>query len=216
SSVSCTRPICISIRHSPLSAVSRPRSPADCAMPRSRPSTRWSGWRSSARLPSSCSPAIYTTPPISVFGRSSDSCAASSGWPIADLAAAGLDYWALGHIHQHLRLAEGNPWIVYPGSLQAGKSNEVGPHGAVLVEAAGSVVERVDFIELDRVRFTHAEVDIAGEADLNSLRKTILTHADSVGRDLLLTVDLTGRGPLHRDLRRPGAVDDLLRDVRDE
>ena len=38
----------------------------------------------------------------------------------------------------------------------------------------------------------------------------------SDGRDLLLTVALSGRGPLHRDLRRPGAVADLLRDVRDE
>jgi exonuclease SbcD len=34
--------------------------------------------------------------------------------------------------------------------------------------------------------------------------------------DLLLTVVLTGRGPLHRDLRRAGALDDLLREVRDE
>src|SRR5207302_7067012 len=30
------------------------------------------------------------------------------------------------------------------------------------------------------------------------------------------TVTLSGRGPLHRDLRRPGAIGELLRDVRDE
>src|SRR6185436_14769224 len=34
--------------------------------------------------------------------------------------------------------------------------------------------------------------------------------------DLLLSVALSGRRTLHRDLRRPGAIADLLRDVRDE
>ena len=33
---------------------------------------------------------------------------------------------------------------------------------------------------------------------------------------MLLTVALSGRGPLHRDLRRQGALADLLRDIRDE
>ena len=135
---------------------------------------------------------------------------------VAELARAGMDYWALGHIHQHMRLAEGRPWIVYPGSLQAGKSSEVGPRGAVLVEAAGETVERVDFIELDRVRFAQVEVDISSEEDLHGLRTAILSRAAGDGRDLLLTVTLTGRGPLHCDLRRPGAVAGLLQDVRDE
>src|SRR5439155_12527354 len=65
-------------------------------------------------------------------------------------------------------------------------------------------------------RFERVEVDISAEQDLRSLQKTILSRAESDGRDLLLTVVLFGRGPLHRDLRRPGALADLLRDVRDE
>jgi len=135
---------------------------------------------------------------------------------VADLAAAGMDYWALGHIHQHLRLSEGRPWIVYPGSIQAAKSNELGPKGAVIVDVADDAVQNVNFIELDRVRFERVELDISNEVDLPSLRKALLARAVSDGRDLLLTVALSGRGPLHRDLRRPGAIADLLRDVRDE
>jgi DNA repair protein SbcD/Mre11 len=142
--------------------------------------------------------------------------AAYSPCSIADLSAAGMDYWALGHIHQYQRLAEGRPWIVYPGCLQAGKSNEVGPRGAVVVEAADDAVKSVEFVALDRVRFARLELDIAGETDLRSLQKAILAAAISDGADLVLTVTLSGRGPLHRDLRRQGAVDDLLRDVRDE
>src|SRR5207253_3613894 len=88
---------------------------------------------------------------------------------IADLAAAGMDYWALGHIHQYQTLAEGRPWIVYPGSLVGGKSSEVGPKGAVMVEAAGAEVENVDFVELARVHFDRVDVDITDEPDLRSL-----------------------------------------------
>jgi exonuclease SbcD len=142
--------------------------------------------------------------------------AAYSPCTVGDLAAAGMDYWALGHIHQHQRLAEGRPWIVYPGSLQAGKSSEIGPRGAVVVEVAGNTVERVEFVALDCVRFARVDVDISGEPDLHSLRKAILAHAVNEGMDLVLTVVLSGRGPLHGELRRQGAIDDLLRDLREE
>jgi exonuclease SbcD len=134
----------------------------------------------------------------------------------ADLTVAGMDYWALGHIHQHLVLAEGRPWIVYPGSLQASNSNETGPRGSVVVEVEDDTVERVEFVALDRVRFARAEVDISGEPDLHSLRKTILMRAEGDAVDQVLTIVLSGRGPLHGDLRRHGAIDDLLREVRDE
>jgi hypothetical protein len=99
--------------------------------------------------------------------------------------------------------------------LQGRQANELGPKGAVTVEVANGAVERVDFVELDRVRFAYADIDIATQPDLPGLRKAILGNAP-VGSDTVLTITLTGRGPLHRDLRRPGAVEDVLRDVRDE
>ncbi len=135
---------------------------------------------------------------------------------LADLSASGIDYWALGHVHGHAILARGGPWVVYPGCLQAGKSNEVGPKGAVVVEAEGARVGGVDFIELDRVRFARLEVDIAKESDLRGLAKTILSQAASEDRDRLLTVELVGRGSLHGDLRRPDTLLELLKDLRDE
>jgi DNA repair exonuclease SbcCD nuclease subunit len=135
---------------------------------------------------------------------------------LAELAAAGMDYWALGHIHRHLRLMEGSPWIVYSGSLQAIKSSETGPKGAVVVEAAGNTVERVGFAALDRVRFERLQVDISDHPDLPALRRTLLARATPGSRDVVLTIVLSGRGPLHDDLRRPGATADLLRDLRDE
>jgi DNA repair exonuclease SbcCD nuclease subunit len=142
--------------------------------------------------------------------------AAYSPCTVADLSAAGMDYWALGHIHQHQRLLEGRPWIVYPGSLQAGKSSEIGPRGAVVVEVSGNGVAGVEFVALDCVRFARVDVDISSEPDLHSLRKAILGLAVGDGMDVVLTVVLSGRGALHGELRRHGAIDDLLRDLREE
>src|SRR6266436_6082510 len=113
--------------------------------------------------------------------------AAYSPCSVADLTAAGMDYWALGHIHQHQRLAEGRPWIVYPGAPQAARTNEIGPRGAVVVEVSGNTVERVEFVALDCVRFARADVDISREPDLHSLREEILASAVTDGMDLVLT-----------------------------
>jgi len=49
-----------------------------------------------------------------------------------DLAASGLDYWALGHIHEYGTACR-EPLAVYPGSIQGLHINEQGPHGCVVV-----------------------------------------------------------------------------------
>lgn len=139
---------------------------------------------------------------------------------IDDLRAAGMDYWALGHIHQRQVLAGPDPWIVYPGNLQGRgvKSSELGTKGAMLVHAAAGRVEQVEVLELDCVRFQEVEVDIGGLADFDALRRSVWTQTDllqtsSGGRDLIVRVVLTGRGPLRDDLRHDTAGG-LLEDLR--
>src|SRR3954454_23894101 len=39
--------------------------------------------------------------------------AAYSPCSVDQLRAAGLDYWALGHVHQRAVLCDGDPWVVY-------------------------------------------------------------------------------------------------------
>ena len=55
---------------------------------------------------------------------------------VDDLAASGLDYWALGHIHEHGMVCR-EPLAVYPGSLQGLHIGEQGPRGCVLVTLEG-------------------------------------------------------------------------------
>jgi len=55
-----------------------------------------------------------------------------------DLRGIGLDYWALGHVHARMvlsgRSGSDEPWVVYPGNLQARspKPSERGMKGAVV------------------------------------------------------------------------------------
>jgi DNA repair exonuclease SbcCD nuclease subunit len=141
---------------------------------------------------------------------------------VEDLARAGMDYWALGHIHhrpaEHLR----NPWIVYPGNLQgrSPKPGECGPKGAVVVEADPAGVRSVEFVALDEARFVQSKLDIGRVADLAALRQALLDTADQLREEhgerlLLVRTVLSGSGEVHSDLTGK-RIDELLMELRAE
>ncbi len=141
---------------------------------------------------------------------------------IDDLRQAGMDYWALGHIHKREVLNDGHPWVVYPGNLQGRslKTSERGPKGAYIVEVEDDIVTALDFVSLDHVRPLVVEVDVGGLAAIPELSKLLLDEAprardENQGRSLLVRVELRGQGKLHHDLRRPGRLDELVVDLRD-
>jgi DNA repair exonuclease SbcCD nuclease subunit len=146
---------------------------------------------------------------------------------LEDLRNVGLDYWALGHVHSRMILSgrrdSDEPWVVYPGNLQARspKPSERGLKGAVVVQVRGGRVVDVEPVGCDVVRFDLVELDVAGIADLAELRSRLsgaardrLASAD--GRSLVLRAQLVGRGELHFDLLRPGILDDVLIALRDD
>jgi exonuclease SbcD len=119
---------------------------------------------------------------------------------LADLAAGGMDYWALGHVHKRQVLKDGGPWVVYPGDTQgrSPKPSETGEKGALAVTASGSSVASPVFHALDGVRFITCEHDIAGVADLSQLQGRLAEVLDGLrgeheGRALLVRVVLFGR-----------------------
>lgn len=139
---------------------------------------------------------------------------------LADLLNAGMDYWALGHVHQRGILND-RPFVVYPGNLQgrSPKPSECGPKGAMLVEADTDGVRDVTFVPLDKARFVQAELDVSAAEDLPGLRRLLEDHAQTIrdeneGRHLVLRLSLTGRPAARADLRREGALDELLNDLR--
>lgn len=81
---------------------------------------------------------------------------------VRGLSSKGYDYWALGHVHAREVVAEGRPWIVYPGNLQGRHARETGAKGATLVTVEDHRVVAVEHRELDVLRWSVVEVDIAG------------------------------------------------------
>jgi DNA repair exonuclease SbcCD nuclease subunit len=144
-----------------------------------------------------------------------------------DLQNIGLDYWALGHIHTRMTLSGRNdsdePWVVYPGNLQARspKPSERGMKGAVVVRVTNGRVVGVEPLGCDLVRFDLVELDIAEIADLGDLHDRLVGAsrdklASVDGRSLVLRARLVGQGDLHFDLRHPAALEDLLIALRED
>src|SRR5271166_2755849 len=123
---------------------------------------------------------------------------------VADLAARGYDYWALGHVHA-FEIVSRDPWIVYPGNLQGRSIRECGEKGAVIVDVADGRVSDVRRVLADHARWAEIVIDAAPLDDELALLRAIETgvrpHAEAAqGRLLAVRVTLTGAAPLHARL----------------
>jgi DNA repair exonuclease SbcCD nuclease subunit len=120
---------------------------------------------------------------------------------VDDLARAGYDYWALGHVHQR-EIVSDAPAIVFPGNLQGRHARETGPKGATLITVTDGRITGLDALTLDAARFETVEIDVSGfsePADLYATaRRVIATTQDGAeGRPLALRLTLVGASPLH-------------------
>lgn len=141
---------------------------------------------------------------------------------VGTLRERGMDYWALGHLHTGQVLRADQPWVVYPGTHQGrgNRADEIGPKGVMVVSVEGDTIRPPEFVPVDRVRFLRLEVDIREMTDVGTLRAALLDRAAALraeheGRGLVVTGTVGGRGPLRAELARTGALEELLRDLRD-
>jgi len=140
---------------------------------------------------------------------------------LGDLDSAGMDYWALGHIHKQQFLRQNGPWIAYSGNTQgrSPKPSETGPKGVLVVEVEGSTIDSVGFEAVDVVRFVACTVDVHDLADVPSLQSRVMKQVDELRREhgersLLVRVVLEGRGSIASDLRREGALAEICGELR--
>jgi len=138
---------------------------------------------------------------------------------VEDLRAAGMNYWALGHIHQPGRISD-NPPVVYAGSTQGLDPGEEGARGCFVVEldATGALEE---FVETASVRWRRIEVDASELSSIEEVRAAVgraceEARSESGGRPVLVRIGLVGRSQAHADLARPGVLRDLREAVREE
>jgi exonuclease SbcD len=137
-----------------------------------------------------------------------------------ELAAADLDYWALGHVHTQRVLKEGHPFIAYPGNTQGLHIREVGARGCLVVQVDGQGTVNACFEPTDAVRWFSKNIqidDLETEADLiEALEKVCdeIRH-EAQERPAIARISLVGRGVLHPVLRRPQVVGDLTERFRE-
>jgi len=116
---------------------------------------------------------------------------------------AGVHYWALGHIHTRQVISESEPAIVYPGSLQAVRINEEGPHGAALVEWSDiGEKPKITFLDIAETVISSINVDLSECKSLTDVHYCLRDALDKFTDNDFVKVTLTGRvpGPLKKEI----------------
>ena len=133
---------------------------------------------------------------------------------LSELQAAGMDYWALGHIHKRGCLCE-SPLIVYPGSVQGLHANETGPHGACLVRVDATGGSALEFHRLGPVEWRDLRVPASGCSRADELESRVLEASRALldevlpARGLVIRLILTGATALNSVLRAPVPLAEL-------
>jgi DNA repair exonuclease SbcCD nuclease subunit len=160
---------------------------------------------------------------IGVLHGAIDEAVGNALCSLGDLEKTGLDYWALGHVHQHRILKAGHPWIVYPGTPQGRNPfiDGMDPKGAVVVEVGDGGIEKVNLTPLEQVRPVMIELDISSIPDIKSLQKELthrgeLLHEQNQGVGLLVHTLLVGQGAVCSALQVTKERNGLLEALRKE
>ncbi|WP_217586023.1 metallophosphoesterase family protein [Lentibacillus saliphilus] len=88
---------------------------------------------------------------------------------ISELLETGMDYWALGHIHQR-DVLKSAPAIVYSGNTQGRSRKETGDKGCYHVKMSAAGVE-LSFLPLQAVTFKKVAVDASTCEDVFALEQ---------------------------------------------
>lgn len=124
---------------------------------------------------------------------------------LKELVAGGMDYWALGHVHTRRVLHE-EPYVVYPGNIQGRSVRETGAKGCYVVDVDEAGQTALAFHSLDAVRWMRTSLSIAGLRTEQELKDRLEAELEAArleggGRPVVIRLELTGRGPLHRLLQ---------------
>ena len=104
--------------------------------------------------------------------------------PAADIAASGLDYLALGHVHTASGLNRtGDTWWAYPGCPEGRGFDETGDKGVYCLEIDKGQV-RETFLPLCRRRYVEKEADLAGRPAAEVLDALLPASPDASPREI--------------------------------
>ena len=133
----------------------------------------------------------------------------------AEMLAAGMDYWALGHIHKRFQFpSETDPRIVFSGCIQGRDIKETGARGCCLVTLTEGAANKIEFVPTASVvwqRLTVNVEDCRTLADVQShiTRGLFRVNGKAHCEQMLARITLTGSTDLHAMLER----EDVRKDI---
>lgn len=130
-----------------------------------------------------------------------------------ELRAAGMDYWALGHIHMRYVDNPADPGIAYCGCIQGRDIKETGERGCLKVTLRHDAPAQLEVVPTASVEWQRIEVDVSEASGLGDVRalcvKAMFSSAESACEEMVARITLTGATELHRELERDGVLEDL-------
>ncbi len=137
------------------------------------------------------------------------------------LLHAGMDYWALGHIHlRHVVPSLDDPRVVFSGCIQGRDIKETGERGVFLVTLSEGLPNRLEFIPTASVVWQRVSVDAGDCSTLSDVTDKVMRalfreNGKAHCEEMCVRVTLTGVSPLHSVLERPGVLEDLRKHIND-
>ena len=105
---------------------------------------------------------------------------------VKDLVKSGMDYWALGHVHEQQTLHT-TPWVMYSGSIQGLHINEEGPKGCLIIDVQTDGTTVPIFHQLGPVCWHTVTISAAGISSADMLEqhivKTLEAYTSSQGQE---------------------------------
>jgi len=133
-----------------------------------------------------------------------------------DLINKGIDYWALGHVHQAEIVCE-EPPVVFPGCIQGRHIRECGVKGCMLVDIQADRPADIHHHALDVIRWEKVVIDVARAETIDTLLERFNDDFEQVlgSHDplpVIARIELCGSTDLHHRLvSDPEHIKQLIR-----
>lgn len=113
---------------------------------------------------------------------------------LSEIAASGMDYIALGHVHTYSGLKrEGNVSYAYPGCLVGRGFDETGEKGCLLAQVEKDAPVRLTFLADESPAFEVASADVSGAQSVTDVVEAARRCTQQLSDRTLLKLTLKGR-----------------------
>lgn len=137
------------------------------------------------------------------------------------LLSAGMDYWALGHVHMRYAYpSEQDPKLVFSGCIQGRDIKETGPRGVYAVALEEGHRNKIEFIPTASVVWQRMRVDVSDCPNIPDIADKIMRelfreNGKAHCEEMVARIELTGATPLHAMLARADVLADLRKHTND-